>query len=291
VSDMLVYVPGQNSLRYLFPLVYVVSRLKRIELLCFVVGGWLAEHLQSRRLLVVLLSTVRGVFTESEQLNDKLRHQFRLKNVVAFPNFRMHHFVPSFRQDKDSFRVVFMGRIIPTKGIDAVFRLAAYIEERYKGEHTISIAFYGPIEDDDAEVCFKERLEKFPFMSYKGTIEPERVHHTLDQNDLVVLPTRYPGEGFPGTIIDAYISGIPVIVSKWKYLPEFVDEGLTGFIFGLDNEAKFYSDVEKLYRDRNLLLKMKHNAHQKSKSYSSERAWEILKEYFRDKSDTRFQET
>lgn len=282
LSDKVVYLPAHNNLKYIFPFIYIICKIKRIDILYFVVGGWLADYLKNKKFHIFLLSKIRGIFTESEQLRNLLINEYKLNNVTVFQNFRIHSFTPSFSQKKDDFKIVFMARINRMKGIEAIFRLAERIENKYGDNHHIIIDFWGPIEQAD-EVFFREKVKNFKFINYKGILDPEEIYATLTTYDLSVLPTKYPGEGFPGTILDSYISGIPVIVSDWKYLPEFVDQGKTGFIFDLNKEEEFYDYVDKLYNDRNLLLEMKRNAFEKSKMYSSESAWLIIKKYFIEK--------
>jgi len=284
LCDKLVYVPAHNNLKYIFPFIYIICKLKRIDILYIVVGGWLADYLKAKKLHIFLLRKIRGIFTQSYQLRDTLIRQYKFNNVTVFHNFRIHSFIPSLEQTKNDFKLVFMARINRFKGIDAVFRLAEHIELRHDKSFPISIDFYGPIEPKD-EAFFREQIDKFTFVSYKGIVEPEHVYNTLAMYDLSILPTKYPGEGFPGTILDAYISGLPVVVSNWKYLPEFVDQGKTGYVYDLNNEEEFYHYVYKLYKDPKLLFEMKQNAYEKSKIFSSESAWIILQDYFIDEKN------
>lgn len=274
----LVYVPAQNNLKYIFPFLYFICKLKHIDILYFVVGGWLADYIESKNIYIFLLSKIRGIFTESEQLKTSLITKYKFNNVTVFQNFRIHSFIPSFIQENNCFKIVFMARINRMKGIDAIFRLAQHIENQHGKYHQIIIDFWGPIDQKD-EVFFREKIEEYTFINYKGILDPKQVYATLTTYDLSVLPTKYITEGFPGTILDSYISGIPVIVSNWKYAHEFVEQGMTGFIFDLNNEDEFHHYVDKLYRDRKILLEMKKNAYEKSKKYSSESAWLIIKNY------------
>ena len=77
----------------------------------------------------------------------------------------------------------------------------------------------------------------------------------------MLLPTHFFTEGLPGSIVDAYISGIPVIVTEWKHAREFVDDGLTGYIipFG-SGQNQLIEKVLLLEQDRELLQKMQSNA-------------------------------
>ena len=76
--------------------------------------------------------------------------------------------------------------------------------------------------------------------------------------DVMLLPTEIYTEGFPGSILDAYIAGIPVIATEWKHSHEFIDDKFTGFIvpFG-DCQNEFNDKILTLYNDRELLLQMK----------------------------------
>ncbi len=274
----LIYLPATKNLTYIFPIIYLICKLRRVDTLYVVVGGWLAEYLENKALHAALLSRIRAIFPENKHLKEKLEKKYGFRNVHIFPNFRMHSFTPSFYQEKNSFKIVFMARINRMKGIDATFRLAEQIEKKHNQDSPIEIDFYGPI-DEGEEGYFKQQIDKFDFVTYRGILQPDEIYDALGQYDVSILPTHYPGEGFPGTIVDSYASGLPVIVSNWKYLPEVVDHGITGYVFDLKNENEFYEYVDKLYRDRALLLRMKKNAFEKSKIFSAENAWGIIKSY------------
>src|SRR5699024_596224 len=102
--------------------------------------------------------------------------------------------------------IAFMARIMKEKGIDWIFSLSDHISSSSKN---IEINFYGPIEPKDKEY-FIEKINKYDFIKYHGIIQPKNVYTDISKHDVLVLPTRYEGEGFPGSIIDAYISGLPV---------------------------------------------------------------------------------
>jgi glycosyltransferase involved in cell wall biosynthesis len=39
-----------------------------------------------------------------------------------------------------------------------------------------------------------------------------------------VFPTYWPGEGYPGIILEAYGAGLPVITTRWMSIPEIADD-------------------------------------------------------------------
>lgn len=94
----------------------------------------------------------------------------------------------------------------------------------------------------------------------------------------LVIQNFKAGEGFPGSILDAYISGIPVLVTDWLFLPEFVDEGETGFV--VKDVDQFIEKVKLLANDKVLLKTMKQNAVAKSQEFSAEKAWSKIEGFF-----------
>ena len=44
----------------------------------------------------------------------------------------------------------------------------------------------------------------------------------------MLFPTHFYTEGIPGSIIDAYAAGIPVISAKWESFDDVISEGHTG---------------------------------------------------------------
>ena len=64
--------------------------------------------------------------------------------------------------------------------------------------------------------------------------------------------------------MDAYISGIPVIVTKWKHAHEFVEDGITGFVIPFENGIQQLIDcLLSLESDRGKLKQLQQNALEK----------------------------
>lgn len=267
----LIYLPGKNNLSKLSRFLELLIKIKKIDIYHIVVGGWLSEFLLENKWLVSLLQKFKFIGVESVNLTEELSNNFSLKNVKFFPNFRIHDYIPPSPIADKPLKLVFMARVMREKGVDTLFKLAKIIDDN---NFNVAITFYGPIakEDDD---FFQQGIKTFKSVEYKGVLEPHEINQTLSNYDALILPTRYEGEGFPGSILDAYISGIPVIVSKWKFIPEFVEDGVTGFV--VHNIDDLVEKVIYLESDKEKLIDMKKNAHKKSHLYSSETAWSILK--------------
>lgn len=256
--DTLFYLPAQNNLKVFFPIIFVFSRLFKFNIHYFVVGGWLREYLTKLPIHRSMLSRISGIHAETKRLKDELEEYYIFKNVDIFPNFRFFDFEPKYSESK-KLRIVFMARVMKQKGIDWIFKLAEHIATN-KLQEKYSITFYGPETEEDKEY-FENNVAKYEFVEYLGSLQPNEIHETLSQYDVMLLPTHFYTEGLPGSIVDAYISGIPVIVTEWKHSHEFVDDGKSGFIVPFENGKQQMIDrVISLEKDRNLLRSMKANA-------------------------------
>ncbi|MGM9774602.1 MAG: glycosyltransferase [Candidatus Egerieousia sp.] len=267
-SDSLIYIPAHNNLKYVFPIIYILSKLFSVNIDYFVVGGWLSDFIKFLPIHQRMLRHIKGIHVETKQHKSDLERNYGYANVDIFPNFRFFNFTPIVNKSQ-TLRLVFMARINNKKGLDWIFYLADYIKRNGLGSD-ISITFFGPINSEDYKY-FMESVNKYAFTEYKGELQPEDIYGTLNQYDVMLLPTHYYTEGFPGSILDAYISGIPVIATKWRYANEFIDDGQCGFIIPFENgQDSLVEKVEFIRHNPKALAAMKASAQNKRNEFSSE---------------------
>lgn len=225
-----------------------------------------------------MLKHLKGIFTETRLMHKSLLSDYGFDNVTVFPNFRFTTFIPTEYHEDGKLKLVFLARINKLKGLDVIFSLASVIKDK-KLNHNISIDFYGPLYEPD-KVYFFEEVNKYDFVTYNGELQPELINKTIEKYDAMLLPTHYYTEGLPGSVLDAYMSGIPIIVSRWKHASEFVKNGETGFIIPFENGLnELISSVMFLYENPSALSDMKKNAYRASTIYHSESAWNIIHKY------------
>lgn len=275
-TDVLFYLPGEKNLKFLFPLFFSVAKISNTKIIYPVVGGWLANFIKSNKFHKALLRRIDAILVESDSLMREVK-KADMKNVEVkvLPNFRIHNFKPNFNITGAELRLVFMARIMKEKG---VFRILDLFEKEKFFFSDVKVDFYGPIIEKDLKK-FNSQLLSIDNVEYKGIIAPKEVHKVLNNYDALLLPTTYKGEGFPGTIIDSYIAGIPVVASSWKLIPEFIDDSETGILLDIEDKNSLKYAIDKLRNNKNDILAMKYKAYEKSKMYSSEKAASLLLKY------------
>lgn len=270
------YAGGQSNLKYIFPLIVLLAKLRGASIVYVTVGGWLYDFLQANNsLYTFLVNQCKGILVETSYLKASLK-SMGLEQAEVIPNFRIvSQPIRQLANESDTLNLVFMARVVKEKGI---FIILEAIEKLQNDESfKFKITFYGPIDKKDKKQFFEKLNKHRDVACYEGVLNPNDIYSHLARHDVLLLPTFHPGEGFPGTILDAYISGIPVITTKWKQIPEFVDDGETGFLIEYDVE-QLVDKIVLLAKEPSLLAHMKDNAFKKSEEYSSEKGLQILEQ-------------
>lgn len=107
---------------------------------------------------------------------------------------------------KESLRILFLGRVLPHKGLLPLLRALAFA----RGHFAVTVA--GPIEDEgywNLCVAAVEGLRDRVTMSYIGVIDRTGISALLHEHDVLVSLTA--GENFGHTIAEALQAGCPVI--------------------------------------------------------------------------------
>lgn len=270
----LLWLPAHNNLKYLFPFIWAFSKLCNFDIVYIVIGGWLSVFLEELPFHRRKLKNIKAILLENQLSVKELSSKFGFSNLAVIPNFRDVARKPVIHESHGSLKLVFMARINKMKGLDTIAQVAQRLN------NNITIDFYGPIHDADEYYFRSELIDRYSFINYRGVLLPEQIYPTLSKYDVMLFPTHYFTEGFPGSIMDAYRSAIPVIATNWKHAQEFIINGESGFIVSFEDPVdEMIAIIEKLTNNRELLYYMKDRAYQESLKYTPDAAWEVLKKY------------
>lgn len=275
--DKLLWLPAQNNLKYLFPAIWVMSKIFRFDIIYIVVGGWLSVFLENLPFHRNKLKGIKAILLENRLSVKELQSKYDFNNLDVIPNFRAVAPKPKIESTGEGLKLVFMARVNKMKGLDVIAEVASRLQEQ-----NVSIDIYGPIFADDEQYFKTELINRYPSIKYYGTLQPDEIYDTLVKHDAMLFPTHYYTEGFPGSIMDAYRSGLPVIATSWKHAHEFIENGITGYIVDFESPVdEIVNRINRLDRDRELLCQMKEAAYQESLKYTPDEAWSILERYLK----------
>lgn len=275
--NVLVYLPAHNNLKYIFPIIYIISVIFRIKICYFVVGGWLSDFICDMPIHKYMLSKINGIYVETKRLKKELEEYYVFNNVNIFPNFRFFDSKIQSNNIKSNnqLRLVFVSRVEKSKGLDTLLEVYNNYISHSEYKKYITLDIFGQKKDN----FYDDKLIDIDFFNYNGVLEPEDVISTLNNYDALIFPSHYEGEGCPGILIEAMAAGLPIIASDWKYNNEFVDEGINGFLCNTFDAKSYFEVIINLLENRHLLYEMSINAKKKSEFYSADNACLLLKKY------------
>ena len=92
----------------------------------------------------------------------------------------------------------------------------------------------------------------------------------LSKYDLHLFPTRFYAEGFPGTLIDFFIAGVPTLSSTFVNSADILSED-DSFFFEINNKEDLISKLLYIYSNQNELLTKRAKTKDKRKDCSIEK--------------------
>lgn len=270
----IIILPAHNGLIVLSKLLTLLNLFFHRSLHYSVIGGWLQDLLPKYPVVMKALHKFKGIYVETHTMQDALL-KLGLKNVYVVPNCK-HLSIVSADQMPQSFsapyKLVTFSRVTKKKGIETAVHAVMNINEKY-GRKIFSLDIYGPIDSGEDEIWFNDLKKQFDdSISYKGCVLFDRTTVTLSRYFTLLFPTQYYTEGIPGTIIDAYAAGVPIIASKWKSFSDVIEDGETGFGYQFGKEDRLEKVLEEIVQDPSKITRLKMACIKKAKDYLPENA-------------------
>ncbi len=78
----------------------------------------------------------------------------------------------------------------------------------------------------------------------------------LGRADVLVFPSRPQGEGMPGVLIEGGLSGLPVVATDVPGVRTVVEDGVTGYVVGVDDLDGMVAHLARLVGDAGLRTTM-----------------------------------
>lgn len=166
-------------------------------------------------------------------------------------------------------------RISKAKGIELAISAIEKINTS-AGDTIATLDIYG-VPDDDYKNEFERVIERTTeVIQYKGLIAYDKSPEVLSKYYMLLFPTTFYGEGFPGTILDAYASGLPVLASDWKFNPDLIVEEVTGFLYDHSSEDDFEKKLRYVIENKETVCSLRKNCLKEADKYTPENVMPII---------------
>jgi glycosyltransferase involved in cell wall biosynthesis len=174
--------------------------------------------------------------------------------VVVSPADRAPKPAPA---DPDAARLVFVGSLVPTKGVGDVIEAVGLARTR-------GLRIRATIVGTGDDATFRRMARGLGVedrVEFTGRVTHDRVMELMNQGDVVVVPSHhaYP-EGLPMTIFEGLASRTPVAISDHPMFRGRLVHRRSGMVFPASNPAALLGTVLELVGDRELYQRLSREA-------------------------------
>lgn len=226
---VIIIMPGINGLKVMLPMFLVLKMIFKFTLIYPVVGGWLPEVVYDDKILLKRLKTLDALYVETKHM-QKLLKSYGLNNVFYMPNFSLKNPIKQVKfLEENPYRFCIFSRVAKEKGINEAVDAVIEINKRY-GNTKCALDIYGFI-DDKYSVEFYNIIKNKDNVNYGGILTECNTIEKLSSYYCLLFPTYHKGEGFPATLLESMMSGLPVIATDWRYNSEIIKDKYNGMLY------------------------------------------------------------
>ncbi|NJK93361.1 MAG: glycosyltransferase [Blastochloris sp.] len=149
-------------------------------------------------------------------------------------------------------RLLFLGHCMESKGLHTSVRILAEVRRRAGRETCLTVAGKFPSQEEKEKFdSLVGQLGVTEAVKYVGFADEQAKRRLFVESDLLLFPTQYPTEAQPLVVIESLAFGVPVLVSRWRGVPELLPPGDPGRNDGA-MPGEYYEIVERILKVSNL---------------------------------------
>lgn len=149
-------------------------------------------------------------------------------------------------------RILFLSNHLPGKG--HVELALAYLALDRSVREEVEIDFAGSFESEEQKSEFLAMIEGSAGLRYHGPVRGQEKLALFRAAQIFCLPTYYPYEGQPISILEAYASGCAVITSDHSGIPDIFQDCVNGLLVEAGSPTSIRRAIEHAVAERSSLM-------------------------------------
>ena len=284
--DNIIIMAGPKGCRFIIPIVCHLNKKHRSRVVYCPVGIGTFDYLVKRltpnqifnfinckdfygikdKKMEKYLHKIDFVCPENETQNVLYKTYYHLNNTCVIENFRDIEIKPHKPIFNDgTFKIIYASRVKEYKGILELMEVINNLNETLKNK--ISLDIYGDNQlSAENSLVFDSMLNNY--VRYCGVLTSNDINKKFIEYNLFCLPTKYYGEGTSGALIEAMVSGIPVLVSSYSQVNTIIKNDENGYIFELGSKSDLQTKLVYIINNQNDLKRIAKAAQESAKKYT-----------------------
>ncbi len=162
-------------------------------------------------------------------------------------------FKPSLSEKSSKTTLIYVGRLIPTKGVHILLKAFHQVLEK---EISANLHIVGDGPEKEKLQLLAQELEITSSTHFHGSVD--NVAPLLQKSDVFVLPSSV--EGLPNALLEAMSCGLAVITTRVGGNAEIVKDGINGLLIEPDNPKQLTNALMKILKEKETIEKLGRNA-------------------------------
>lgn len=262
-SDVVMFHASSDGFLLGGPLVRLATRATGRPLIARAFGGGLDETLARKNVLVRWLASASVLQSELVVLQTRALCEAlgATSEVRHLPTSRI---LPKSapRASEHCRKFLMLAQLRPEKG----YAEAIAAIEKLPVDCSLTIA--GPA----MPTTNLELLRGATRARWIGDVAPAAVSELIAQHDALILPTYHAGEGLPGSIIEAFQHGLPVVSTRWRAIPELVQHAVNGLLVEPRDVEDLAAAMGRLAAEPSLFTELRDGALSTGREHSADEA-------------------
>ncbi len=232
--------------------------------------GRAEEHLRRWRWTVPIMHLADAIVTPSEYLVPVFArfglHSEHIPNVIETEHLK--------HRVRTQLRPVFLHnrRLEELYNVPCVLRAFQRVQSRYPSAAMI-IAHDGPMRAELERMVEELELRQVKFI---GEVAQQMIGATYDDADIYWTCPNF--DCMPGSLLECYAAGIPVIATRVGGIPYLLEDDRTGLLVGLDDDVAMAEHAIRLLEDPELVRRLTTAGHAELTRYR----WPAVREKWLD---------
>jgi glycosyltransferase involved in cell wall biosynthesis len=191
------------------------------------------RHPWLQRLNRALLRDVAGVIVLGERLAPIFDGYVTRERIHVVKNFAPDDLfvddteLASKWAKTEVLQVLYLSNLLPGKGYEELVQAIRHLPARLA--QRLHFSFAGGFESEAAKQVFLRSIDGLPGVSYHGTVHGVQKRALFRAAHLFCLPTYYPYEGQPISILEAYAAGCAVATTDHSGIFDVFEPGKNGW--------------------------------------------------------------
>lgn len=268
--DVIYLTPGQTYLGFLKNSLFIVfGKLTGKKVYIHFHGGLFGNMYEElpqskKKVIKIIFDKIDGVIVLSSSLKYMVENLICDNKVYICENGVENEYLIKEKKDNSKISILYLSNLMETKGILDLLEATKYFDEN-NINYELNLA--GNIEEE-----IKEKVLIFlknKKIIYNGVVSGNEKYRLLKNSNIFCLPTYYPVEGQPISILEAMGMGNVIVTTNQGGIKDIVKNRVNGIICEKKDAQSIYKSILKAYENFDEISK--NNIREVQEKYTQEK--------------------